>query len=99
MIKNIYYKCKNCDNIIIKYIDEKYKDNISIICHECNNNEFDIVDSNKLEINVKLKNNLKDYKALDKSKYMSNEYKDIKNEIKRVHIDKKGLLGDKRKYL
>jgi hypothetical protein len=99
MIKNIYYKCKYCNNISSKYIDDKYKNSVSYICPECQKTEFIIVNSDEYNNHVKLKNNLKDYKALDKTKYFSSQYKDMKEEIKRVHIEQKGLLGDKRKFI
>lgn len=98
MIKNIYFKCETCGNVITKFMDSVYKDEVlnSLECEHCGGHKFVITD--KLETKpIKLNNNkVKDYRALDKEKYMSQEYKDIRENINRVHKEKRGLLGDKR---
>ena len=97
MLQNCYFKCKNCEHIEVKYIDNKYSQNVlnNIICSECNSKEFEITETDNQKYDVKY-SKVKDNRALDKEKYMSQTYKDVRKEINRIHKERKGLLGDKR---
>ncbi|MBO7044275.1 hypothetical protein J6W34_07145 [bacterium] len=97
MIRNIYFKCETCGNVETRFMDDVYKDNVKLTCEHCGGTSFQETD--KLETTpIKLNNRVRDNRAIDKEKYMSQEYKDIRSEINRVHKEKRGLLGDKRKF-
>ena len=97
MIRNIYFKCTTCGNVVTKFMDDAYKDNVKLECEHCGGKDFTLTD--KIDTTpIKIKGKVKDYRGLDKEKYMSQEYKDIRSEIFRVHKERKGLLGDKRKF-
>jgi ribosomal protein L33 len=97
MIKNLYFKCETCGNVVTKFMDSVYKDEVlkSLVCEHCGGNNF-VLTTNVSTTPTKIKNKVKDYRGLDKEKYMSQEYKDIRENINRVHKEKRGLLGDKR---
>lgn len=97
MIKNVYFKCCTCGETITKFMDSAYKDEVikTLVCEHCGGKDFVFTD-NVSTTPTKIKNKVKDYRGLDKEKYMSQEYKDIRSEIHRVHNEKRGLLGDKR---
>lgn len=100
MIKNCYFRCKTCGEIITKYIDNKYASDImsKLVCDNCGDNKFEITTENKIS-QVKLnKNKVRDNRSINKEKYMSQSYKDIRQEINRVHKERKGLLGERRIY-
>lgn len=104
MVKNCYFQCKTCGHIECKFIDDCYIEGVikGIICDNCGSNTFiHISDASKInEGKVKIKNTLKDNRSINKEKYISQEYKDKRAEIDRVHRQKTGLLGkDKLKYL
>ena len=97
MIKNVYFKCSTCGNVITKFMDSAYKEEVlqTLTCEHCGGKDFTLTD--KMDTTpTKIKCKVKDYRGLDKEKYMSQEYKDIRNEKHRVHNEKRGLLGDKR---
>lgn len=97
MIRNVYFKCKLCGEVITKYMDDAYINNAldSLVCFNCGGKDF--IETKTDNINpIKIKNKVRDNRAIDKEKYMSREYKDIRSEINRVHRERKGVLGDKR---
>lgn len=97
MIRNVYFKCDLCGDIITKYMDDKYINDAltNLSCHNCGGKNF-IETKNDDVKPIKVKNRVRDNRAIDKEKYMSNEYKDIRKEINRIHRERKGVLGDKR---
>lgn len=104
MVKNCYFQCKTCGHIECRFVDDKYIEGVmkGIICDNCGGNQFiSISEASKLdESRVKIKNTLKDNRSINKEKYISQEYKDKRAEINRIHKEKKGLVGkDKIKYL
>ena len=99
MIKNIYFKCQTCGDVITKYMDSQFADEQlkSLTCNNCGSDKFVIADNDN-KAPIKVKNKVRDNRAIDKEKYMSQEYKDIRSEINRVHRERKGVLGDKRVF-
>ena len=97
MIKNLYFKCETCGNVVTKFMDSAYKDEVlnSLVCEHCGGNNF-VLTTSVSTTPTKIKNKVKDYRGLDNEQYMSQEYKDIRENINRVHKEKRGLLGDKR---
>lgn len=100
MNKNCYFRCSTCGYIITKFMDSRHAEEVltNLICPHCGGKEFKITDGNTQKPNKKLKNKLRDYRGLDKEKYMSQDYKDIRKEINRVHKERKGLLGERRVF-
>lgn len=95
MIKNCYFKCSTCGEIITKYMDSQYQQEAlnNLTCNNCGSNDFTITDSDVIKT-IKVKNKVRDNRAIDKERYMSQEYKDIRANINRVHKERKGLLGE-----
>ena len=102
MIRNCYFKCKKCGDIQVKYVDDKYLNNIlkTLVCPNCDNSEFEEVSSDETHSNVDVKTKLVDNRKINKEKYMSSDYKAIRENINRVYKERKGLLGPNRlKYI
>lgn len=100
MIKNCYFKCFTCGENFVRFMESNSLDNYlnKFKCPHCGGDKFEITEGTPKKIKKVLHNQVKDYRGLDKEKYMSQEYKDIRNEINRVHKEKKGLLGERRVF-
>ena len=103
MVKNCYFQCKLCGEIKCCFVDDAYIEGVlkNIECDKCGSKEFvKISNASKQPVKVKIKNELKDNRSINREKYISQEYKDKRAEIDRVHKQKQGLLGkDKIKYV
>lgn len=101
MIKNIYFQCQTCGDIVAKFMDDQYASGLlqTLGCVHCGGKTFKETEYKKSNKPGQIKTKLKDNRGTDREKYMSKDYKDIRSEINRVHKDKKGLYGKNKDYL
>lgn len=93
MIRNVYFKATCCNDHEVRYIDDKFVENIRKNLHcSCGKNEW--VESDEMgseqEVDVKT-GKLVDHRAYDKQAYMSSDYKTKRAQINDFHREKTGF--------
>ena len=93
MIRNVYFKATCCNEIEIRYIDDKFVENVKKNLHcKCGQNNW--VETNEpAEISTdEIKTGkLVDHRAYDKQAYMSSDYKLKRQQINDFHREKTGF--------